>query len=98
MDPAVYGRKRAVAPRTLATRCYVHLLGVLEIKRELSGRGMPLARMHFERAQNELLQPGRAIGAQSARGYRLAVKTIAPFARAARIAERQFARGGEIRG
>src|ERR1700730_13346460 len=96
MDPAAYGRKRAPAARTLATRCYGHPLGVVEIKRELSGRGWPLTRMHFERAQNELLQPGRAIGAQSARGYRLAIKTTAAFAPAAGIAERPFGGEGEI--
>src|ERR1700730_12252920 len=96
MDPAAYGRKRAPAARTLATRCYGHPLGVVEIKRELSGRGWPLTRMHFQRAQNELLQPGRAIRAQSARGYRLAIKTTAPFAHAARIAKRTFAGEEEI--
>src|ERR1700719_284125 len=96
MDPALNGRKRAVAPCTLATRCYMQLLGVLEITRERSGRGMPLSRMHFQRAQNELVQPGRPIRAQSARGYRLAIKTTAPFAHAARIAERPFAGDEEI--
>ena len=90
--PGLQPPRRGVAAGALGQR---HLVGMAEIVHQVRGAGMAVLGLHLQAAQDDLLQPRRAVRPQPARRHRRLVEPLAQAAHAGGRAEGPLA-GGQV--